>query len=754
MLSRAIRSCLAAGTLLAVQPALPTAVALAQGAAATPAAGRETLEEIVVTAQKRAQSLEQVPVAVNVLDADDVVERGITDFAGLVDEVPGVSINYAFGGPQYGLLSIRGIGGADDYKPNGNPSVALHVDGVYQTSNAYLAKPLFDLERVEVLKGPQGTLYGRNTTAGVVNAITRGPGDETNGYADLQVRRFDYVKVEGALGGPVSDTIGLRLAVLVERGGGFMDGRGAGTLAGFQPTIAGVRQLQVPAIADPGPRDGFGDEDVLAARGTLTWQLTERTDLTVKAFGSRDRGDTRQYDRLERALDNTIFNAGEDSDPYVFYSNQYYEHAIDVAGLTAELVHGFASDLTLTLLAGTQASDRRVGGNGDGTPYPQFEYLFEEDLQQASFEARLANADDARLRWIGGLFWIDDETEFDSTWTSLSVRSIYVSPYVQERRSAAVFGQVEYDLAPQWRVAAGARYTRDEASFVGRNDDLNPWRISTFAQSFATTNGFAWDRDFEDDDVSGRVSLQWLPTSSLNLFVSGGTGYRGGGFDGTSIFTLDETFPFESERVRAAEAGLRWTQGRVRLAVDAFADRFRDLQATTRLANDTNGRTNVGRAKSDGAELALTVGLLDTPSQRLEFNVGAAWLDTEITEFRSARVADVRATVGDPLPGAPDVTANASLRHSLTFGNGWGVSSRLAVAHHGEETNRLNALPNNTVEPYTLLDARVEVAAPQGWAVYAYGRNLTDEVYFPELNGAARLVGEPRTYGLGVRWRF
>ncbi|MBX4159009.1 Plug domain-containing protein, partial [Lactiplantibacillus plantarum] len=121
------------------------------------AGGTETsdaaqLDDVIVTAQKREQRIQDVPLAVTVIDGDDAARRGIDSVTGLVDEVPGVSVNYAFGGTNYGLISIRGIGGADDYKPNGNPSVALHIDGVYQTSNAYLGMPLFDLERLEVLK--------------------------------------------------------------------------------------------------------------------------------------------------------------------------------------------------------------------------------------------------------------------------------------------------------------------------------------------------------------------------------------------------------------------------------------------------------------------------------------------------------------------------------------------------------------------------------------------------------------------------
>lgn len=712
------------------------------------------LEEIVVTAQKRENLLETVPAAISVLDGAEVAQRGITDFAGLVDEVPGLSINYAFGGPGYGLLSIRGVGGADDYKPNGNPSVALHVDGIYQTSNAYLGMPLFDLERVEILKGPQGTLYGRNTTAGVINAITRGVTADTEGYVDVEYGSYDYASLEAAVGGRLSERVGVRLAVLAEQGGGFMTGRGAGTLAGFQPVIGGVVQTQVPAITDPGPRDGFGDKDIFAGRGTIGLDLDDDTTLTLKLFGSRDRGDTRQYDRLHRRLDNTILNPGEDEDPYTFFSNQYFRHSIDLAGLSGELAHRLGDGLNLTILGGTQWSDRRVGGNGDGTPYPQFEFLFEEELSQASLEARLADDAGGAVDWIAGVFYVSDDIDFDSTWTSLSVRSVYDSPYAQTRDSVAVFGQVDWNVTDSLRLGAGARYTRDTADYRGSNIDRNPWGISTFRASFTTTSPFTWDRSFEDDNVSGRLTAQYFVTDGFNLFVSGGTGYRSGGFDGTSIFTLEETFPFESETVRSLEAGLRWTGDRFRLSLDGFINRFRNLQATTRLANDTNGRTNVGRAETQGFEVAGFLRLVRTQTQTLDLSASAAFLESEITEFRSNRIADVRATIGDPLPGAPDVTAYASVTHSILFAGGWALTSTLGVSHHGEESNRLNALPNNTTEAYTLVDARVELAAPAGWSVYGYGRNITDEVYFPELNGASRLVGAPATYGVGFRDAF
>ncbi len=749
--AQALREILAGSGLVATQVGERTFSVSQIGAGA---ADVTTIDEVIVTAQKRAQRIQDVPLAVTLLDGDDAARRGIDSVAGLVDEVPGVSINYAFGGTNYGLISIRGIGGADDYKPNGNPSVALHVDGVYQTSNAYLGMPLFDLDRVEILKGPQGTLYGRNTTAGVINAITKGPGDAVEGSGRVEIGSHDYTAMEAAVGGPLGDKVGVRLAVLAEQGGGFMTGAGAGDLGGYRPVIGGVVQTQVPAIVDPGRREGFGDADLFAGRATVAMDFSPETNLTLKLFGSRDRGDTRQYDRISAALDSNIANAGENDDPYEFYSSEYPTQSIDIYGVSGVLEHRLGDNLNLAVIGNVQGTTRSVQGNGDGSPYPASRFDADETLSQASLEMRLSDDTGGRLDWIVGGFYVSDDIDFDTHWTSYTARTQYDNLHKQTRNSFALFGQVDYDLTDKLTLSGGLRYTRDEATFSGRNDDLNPWGISTFTTTFATTDPFVWDRSFEDDNVSGRVTAKYAFSPSLNVFVSAGTGYRGGGFDGTSIFTQAETLPFESETVTAYEAGLRWTTARLRVSLDAFSYRFKELQATTRLANDTNGRANVGEAESKGIEFAVNAMLFESANQTLDLDLAAAFLDTEIISFSSARVAEVLSTVGDPLPGAPDVTATLSLNHGLMLANGWRVDSRLSVSHHGEESNRLNAAPGNTAEAYTLLNARVELETAANWAVYAYGRNITDEVYFPELNGTSRLVGAPATYGVGLRYSF
>ncbi len=397
-----------------------------------------------------------------------------------------------------------------------------------------------------------------------------------------------------------------------------------------------------------------------------------------------------------------------------------------------------------------QWADQTSGSNGDGTPDPQFQFDFTESLRQASVEARLSDRSGAKVDRVVGLFHIDDKIAFASLWTSFAVRPISIFPYRQTRRSSAAFGQLDAEVASWLRLMGGLRDTRDHASFDGANIDLNPWGISTFTGRFGTTSPFAWSGRFADDDVSGRVSSQLKPTETLRLFASAGTGYRGRGFDGTSMFTIEETLPFTSGHVRALEAGVRDTNSWLRLTRDAFDDRFRDLKATTRLSNDTNGRANVGRALSRGVEGSVAARLFRGETESLDVNVGATFPDTEILSFIFNHVADVTSTVGDRLPGAPRWTLNAAVDATMDHGRGWRGRTRFTLAYRGEESKRRNAQPNTISPGQTLLNLRHDLTTPAGFDVDAHGRNLTNGISFPERNGAVRLVGAPRTSGVGA----
>ena len=254
--------------------------------------------------------------------------------------------------------------------------------------------------------------------------------------------------------------------------------------------------------------------------------------------------------------------------------------------------------------------------------------------------------------------------------------------------------------------------------------------------------------------MSGKLAVQYFVNDNLNIFASASTAYRGGGFDGTSIFSEEETHPFESENVFSYEAGARYVTERINLTFDLFSYDFEELQATARLSNDTNGRTNVGAATVNGAEASIALTLYEANDHKITFNTAGTYLDTEITEFSSNRVNDVTNTIGDPLPGSPEWSQTAALNYQTSLANNAQLNARINYSYHGKESNRLNAGEGNTAPSYDLLGIRVDLTLANGINIYAYGRNITDEVYFLELNGGSRLVGAPATYGAGVSYAF
>jgi iron complex outermembrane receptor protein len=727
---------LSASALLAATPAITVA-----------ADDAEPLAEVVVTAQKREQKLLDVAASVAVLSAETVQRKGIADFEGLIEQIPGVSVTADFGGGASKVISIRGVGGTDDYRPNGSPSVGFHMDGIYQASNVFLTLPFFDVERVEVLKGPQGTLYGRNSTAGVINVITRGVGAERAGYALLEGGSYGRVRGEFAASFPVSETFGVRLAALVDRGGGYMDGKGAGPAAG-QVTFP-----RTPPVPNPGARDGFGDRDVRAARATFELRPGADATVVVKAYASQDDGENVQADSEGTP---TFGFTEPDTDPRTFYSSRYPVRDVALRGLAVRYDHRLAGDTTLTALAGYQTADRRWAG-GLGVPRRISDYDFTDDVSQRSLELRVAGtAADDRVAWVLGGYAIRDRVSFVTLLDFTDqVATKVVSDYFQSRESYAAFGQLDWRFTDTLTLSAGLRYTADEGRYRGSTVDTNPYGTTLAGLAFPALP-VVFNEPTDDADTSGRLTLKYQPTSSLTIYGSVGTGYKAGGFDGSTIFTLPEAKPFKPETVEAIEAGIKYSGASgLYASLDAFLYDFSELQAFTVIPPVTaNVRTNVGKSEFKGLEASFGIDVLRSDSQTLRFDVSGTWLRSEIQEFEGTP-AQVAANLGNDLPAAPRFSGNATLAHEWRMGNGMTLATTLDARRKSSEFKRLNNNLRSQVEGFTTVDLRVELRTPEaGWSAYVFGRNITDETYFVDRNGGARLAAAPRTYGIGARYDF
>ncbi|EQB10780.1 MULTISPECIES: TonB-dependent receptor [Sphingobium] len=697
--------------------------------------------EIIVTAQKRETRLADIPAAINVVTGAQITDNGVSNFEDLTSQVAGMSITSNFGGVASTTISIRGVGGQDDYRPNGSPSVAFHVDNIYQSSNVFLSVPFFDIERVEVLKGPQGTLYGRNSTAGVVNLITRGPDDKFGGYVQADYASYARFRAEGAIGVPLNDRIGLRLAVMTDQGGGFMDGKGAGSAAGTR------LRPQLPALPDPGARSDYGDRDLWAARATVRAD-TGGGDLTLKLWGSRDRSESQPQDSVRG-----VSNGGwlePDNDPFTFYSNRYPRRKTDLFGVSGTLTQSLGDTLHLDLVAGHEESDRTLDG-APGAPLRVNQFIFTDQVKQTSFEARLSNARKGSFDWVIGAYYLKDKTDFGTTLFYEDSRFTQIeTDYHQRRESFAVFGQIDWRPVDRLTLTGGLRYTTESSNYFGSTIDANPYGITT---GIGLPLPVSFDNDFDDDNLSGRVSAKFDLTGSLSIYGAYGRGYKAGGFDGTSIFSAPEAFSFKSETVDSFEGGIKWfpASNRFNLAVDGFHYSFKNLQSSTATPNG-NVRTNIAAAKLKGVDVTATLNLVRTEAQQLSIDVGATFLDSEITKFESSNPVLVTLNLGNDLPAAPNASGHARLVHSITLTPEWRLRSSADVTYKGSEYKRLDNSLSSKTESYALLNLRVELQnIASGISVYGYARNVTDERYFVDIAGPSRLVGQPRTFGAGAR---
>lgn len=710
--------------------------------------------EIVVTARKRAERISDVPIAISAYGGEDLATRGVSSVSDLGAISPGVSIREDVAGRASPSIVIRGVG-FDDFRPNGSPAAAVHVDEAYLGSNALIGGALFDIDRLEILKGPQGTLYGRNTTAGAVNIITRKPGTRWEGNAGIEYGRFDKLRFDAGVGGPLSENVGIRIAGTYQSGGGFMTNMGTAGYAGTSP-VPGV----IPDLPLVGVQKNIGNADYGAVRGTLVFNPANGTELTLQANYGRDRGQNSQSDVLGRSA--TGFTE-PDTDPYTYYGNVIPAVHSDQVGLSAKLAQDLGVDTSMTLLLAYQHLDRQYSFD-PGDPRRAFDLDYSDRLNQFTAELRFNGKLGTVADWTVGGFYFEDRINFGSILDATDmVRTVFETDYRQKRSSWALFGEADFNLTDKLKATIGLRYTSEKSRFSGQTIDLNPYGRSIAPLAFPGVPA-VFDNRFEDNNLSGRALLSYKPVQDVMIYASVSRGFKSGGFDGSTIFSTPEALPFESEKVTTYEAGLKWYSSSLPITFTAssFYYDFRGLQANSiRQVGPitTSVRTNVAKAEIFGGEAELSV----RPLENLTLRGSLSLLHSKVKDFVSADPAEVARREGNPLPDAPGISWNINASYAAELGGGWTMTPYGEVNH---VSRMFKELDNFVAAPaYTLVNARLTFAAPEDrFSFGLFGRNLTKEVYFVGLipaanaagvvSGTQRIVGAPRTYGLFAALKF
>jgi len=709
------------------------------------------LEEVTVTAQKREQNLQDVGISVSAFSGEQLDALGLTTSTDITQQVPGLQV-YQFN-PGLTILNLRGIS-QNNFTDTLEAPVAVYVDGAYTASLNAVSAQLFDMKRVEVLRGPQGTLFGRNATGGLVHYITnKADEDELNGYMEVGYGTFNKKMYEGAVGGGLSDTVRGRFAGRVEKQDGYVE-----------------------SLTD-GVRDAHG-ADAMALRGTLQVDFSDNFtgDFTL-AYSKDDDVPSGAYTFGGASVDpNTGFGMdfvpADDVHTHTSDTQGYLER--EIIDFTASLAWDLNNGMELVSITNYKDIDKDYLEDADaGTFTPAFEFTaqFEAQTEQFSQELRLSGEGD-RSRWTVGGYYLDFEIDSNSivddppfpgfVATGGDLQGTAVNT-VLDSKNWSVFGQGEYDINEKWTAIAGARFSQDDKEIDWNVNGVLP--DGTFVTDLgganmssllaAGTPGLSDSIDY--GDIAAKLQLNYYPSDDLLVFASLNRGIKGGNW--TPPILADPTVVLQhgEEVLLSYELGAKYTlpEGKGRLNATAFYYDYSDYQAFSFNAFLTPQVTN-SDAKAYGAELELFL----TPAAGWDFVLGAAAMSSEVDAVPDLFGGNVS---GVELPNAPSLSLNWLARYTIQQSIMDGFVSLQVDGNYNAEQFLLGTNADATKEDaYSVWNASVNyVSLDQHWKGSLWVKNLTDEDYriysldlAAAIGGTTDVYAPPLTAGVSLAYHF
>lgn len=727
------------------------------------------MEEIIVEAQKREQNSQDISVVVDAFSGEALDNMGITNTADLSSLSPGVIISNLNGGSTP-TISIRGVGvGGASYFANQPNSAAINVDQVYLPSAIMSNFQIFDVAQVEVLKGPQGTLFGRNTTAGAINFYSRKPTDTFEGYASISYSRWNTSRLTGAVSGPLSETTSYRIAGVSDRSDGNVD------------NIFGGNSSDTNAV------------DRFALRGQLQFNPSDVTEVLVSLHGGRDKSDIFQYqsqpaENPGNALDRFAYeepclsqyepadigcvsssqslfqsSSAYDGDDWQTNANLEDEADVDAVGGSIKVEHDFDS-FTLTSITGYNNFTRYYAEDADGGPTTELHIFFDEDFTAYSQELRLTSTTDSDLQWIVGVYGsrLDAEMKRHADFNDLGEAAYgpgggYGIVYANEidETAWALFAHTTYQLSDQLTLIAGIRYSYEDKEIEVVSANI-PGGNPVF--SFANLSGYRTPPGFgpQDDtwsNVSGKLGLEYRSSDDVLLYAHWSRGFKSGGFPGSIGVRPNRLVPYDPEEVDAFEIGAKtnFADGAGLFNVSAFYLDYQDRQEVAALDGDGTvfDFTNAAAATIYGFEMQL--GYSFEFDARLEF--GMAYLNTEFDEF-DAPFGDAS---GNELPYSPELTANLQYNQRFELNDSTALELATNLAYTDEQFFDARNSQAFSAEDYVLWNGRANFEFQNsGITASLFVRNILDEEYraggTDQATGVYGLTyGSPRSYGVELR---
>lgn len=701
------------------------------------------LEEIVVTAQKQAQSQQDVPISVTAVTGESLAAAQVNNVADLANSIPNVQINSFSNSPDSAVFTIRGVG-VNDADPYVGTTVSVVVDGVVVGVNTAALLSLFDIDRVEVLRGPQGTLFGANTTGGVINVVTKQPTGELGGEFEAVYGNYNHIELNAALNFPITENLSGKVSVLHN------------SMDGYFRNYADNRRI--------------GKRDITSLRGYLKYD-GGNYDATLIGEYMRSRNGS-QTGILVAGPGDLFYVPGETDHPFDFKRGLSYDQpdANDRDTYAVTLTQNLSTGIgDWTSITSYRDYDNDLYSDDDATTRVLLQTHRRIKHHQFSQELRdLVDITDSTRLIVGGYYFrqhytLDQQGKLDGFLPGLG------QPQTQEQTNWSIsgFAQLYQDITPDLRLQAGIRYSHEKTSAVSTTaNTLNPDGVATFDDplipgSFIAASGKkAWN------NVGWKVGLDYKMTPDVMLYGYYARGFKSGGFTGR-IAVAEDIGPFNPEKLDTIEAGFKADLlGRhLRVNLAAFYNWYDDMQVVQNITYPSGANSasiaNAGKAVTKGLELEVTA----APVHGLTLTGSLAYLDAKYKEYNT-QVLDPStgglvpiSYAGNRLMNSPKWNAAFGFNWQMALGNGTLTTTGQYTYTSSKFTSYTN-LPVERVGPVELVNASVNWGPDDaGWKIGVYGRNLFDEKYFNQklsLAGIGTLasLGAPREYGVTFRYGF
>lgn len=755
-------------------PQLSLLAAVIASYASLPASAAEApaLDEIIVTAQKRVQKLEDVPISLTALNGTKLEEAGITSPAGISDYTPSFNMTQTGIGTN---IAIRGI--SSGVNQGFEQSAAMFVDGIHYGRAQLARAPFLDVERIEILRGPQSILFGKNSTAGAISIINAKPGNEHTGSLSVSYDP-DLGDREGrlVLSGPISETVGGRLAILSRTTDGYIE----------NTTLN---------------RDESADKDQVV-RATLEWKPTDTWDITLKLEDGSFDSNGRNIE-VVKPVTNPALNTTGDVNPYrtiLSYltagqyqldttqdgkrqSNGDYSYN-DTSNITLTAEHDIG-DLTLTSITGYNGYTYSELCDCDFTGASGFNIFSDEKYRQASQELRLASGTNQKVSWIGGLFYQGSNIKFhDKVYvptdsviaTGMSTRigttlanllrgASTQRDFTQDTSLASAFGQITWNINDASRFLIGARYTQETKEASRHQYHVSAAGVVQPLGTPTSPYNILWNIfQVDPHDIKGKrdesgftpqVIFQHDLNASDRLYASYTTGFKSGGFDVRSNSAPESlggiypgaatngTWEFQDEDVKNYEVGGKFllAKGAAELNIALFRSDFTNMQTSQFDGSLSFNVTNAGEARVQGLEIDSRWAI----STNLLMRGGASYLDFEYLDFKGGQCAFGQTANSGPTTCdqtgmsrefVPKYQGNVGWDYDINLANGWKITNTLdLIFNDGYLTTP--SLDKRFAQPsYTKVNARIALSGVDGlWELALVGKNLTDESVITYANG-------------------